>query len=356
VGASSRTNVLIVDDERIARDTMSMILSAEHAVQVAGSADEALTIFRAGEFAVVVCDFKMPGRNGIDLLEEIALRDPVCARILLTAYGNRGAIIDAVNRGKIFLYLDKPCDPATLRVAVRRGAERWVLEREREQLALRLRDMEKVAAVGRFASSVAHDIRNYLVPILVAASEKEPSNIRQSLETAKEASEAILALVVEMQALAKGRPPSYRLSQGSVEEVLEEATGWLRRSALARKREIRLDVEPLPPVLLYAGSLRRVFINLVKNALEASPEGSAVTVRARRRGREATVAVEDHGTGMSPEVSAKVFEPFFSTKGEEGTGLGLYICRTIVSGHGGTITLESTEGTGTTFTVALPLA
>ena len=175
------TRVLIVDDEQAALTTFGLILGRDHEVDKALSADEAIERFEPGRYAVVISDLKMPGRNGIDLLEEVANQDPHCARILLTGYGNRESIIDAVNRAKIFMYLDKPCDPGTLQFAVRRAAERWILEREGDRLYSELERMEKPAAVGRVASSIGHDIRNYLVPLLVAAEESEPEEMPEAL-------------------------------------------------------------------------------------------------------------------------------------------------------------------------------
>lgn len=350
------TKVLIVDDEQAALTTMKMILSAEHEVLTAASGEAALALFEPGEIAVVVSDLKMPGMSGIDVLEEIAERDINSARILLTAYGNRESVIEAVNRGKIFMYLDKPCDPGTLQFAVRRAAERWILEQERQRLNSRLADMEKLAALGRFAACVGHDIRNYLVPILVASHEDEVEEMAAALETASHASEAILALVNEMQALAKDGRPSYRLKPGSITKVLNESASWLRRSPLAATRTIEMAVQPIPDVMLAQGSLRRVFINLIKNALEASPEGSTVEVLARRRMGDVVIEIVDHGVGMTPDVVDKCFEPFFSTKGDKGTGLGLYIGRTIVAGHGGNLTVDSHPGRGTRITIKLPLA
>jgi len=116
----------------------------------------------------------------------------------------------------------------------------------------------------------------------------------------------------------------------------------------------------LPPVPLDPDQLQQVAINLIKNALEATPAGGRVTVRTgTRTGRvgEADWAwfqVSDTGTGMSPETLKSIFEPFFTRK-QQGTGLGLYITHGIVERHGGHLKVESHEGQGSQFTVELPL-
>ncbi|MEE2904557.1 MAG: hybrid sensor histidine kinase/response regulator [Myxococcota bacterium] len=350
------SKILIVDDEAVQLSTMALILGREHEVVTANSGPDALEKFVPGEFAVVVSDLKMPGCDGIDLLEQIADRDPTCARILLTAFGRREAIIDAVNRGKIYMFLDKPCDPGTLKLSVQRAVERWNLQNETKRLSDRVTDMEKVATAGRFASCVGHDIRNYLVPVLMACEETDPNEIRESLETARNASEAILALVSEMQALAKGGKPQYTLKSGAITNLLIDSKRWLERSPIARSKD--LVVEPGTPcnVLHCEASLRRVFVNLMKNALEATGEQTRVKVIASHDDKNLKIDFIDEGQGMSPEIAEKCFDPFFSTKGDQGTGLGLYICRTIIDGHNGQLSVKSTPKQGTCFTITLPLA
>ena len=102
--------------------------------------------------------------------------------------------------------------------------------------------------------------------------------------------------------------------------------------------------------------IEQVFLNLLLNALDAMPDGGDLRVTMRRQGAEVVVQVEDTGRGIDPEVLDRVFDPFFTTKPlGKGTGLGLSICYGTVRDHGGTITIKSTKGSGTMFTVRLPI-
>jgi signal transduction histidine kinase len=103
-----------------------------------------------------------------------------------------------------------------------------------------------------------------------------------------------------------------------------------------------------------ANQLHQVLINLIKNALEAMPEGGKITISSRVRGTNAEISIADTGEGMTPEVAANIFQPYFTTK-ETGTGLGLANCQSIIQEHGGSILVESHPGRGTTFTILLPL-
>ena len=117
-----------------------------------------------------------------------------------------------------------------------------------------------------------------------------------------------------------------------------------------------LDVEPrLPPALFDEAQLRQALLNLLRNAREAMPDGGPIDVRVAAEGMSVVIDVDDRGGGIPEAIRARVFDPFFSTKGE-GTGLGLAITRHIVEAHGGSVTCEPRDGGGTRFRIALPIA
>ncbi|NQT12105.1 MAG: hybrid sensor histidine kinase/response regulator [Planctomycetes bacterium] len=124
----------------------------------------------------------------------------------------------------------------------------------------------------------------------------------------------------------------------------------------ARDIELDLQLEDVPPVLGHPAELREVFTNLILNAVDALPKGGRITLRLRGTSEAVVVEVVDTGIGMPADVRLKCFEPFFSTKGSDGTGLGLSMCHGIVERHGGRIEIDSTPGHGTTFGIHLPVA
>jgi two-component system, NtrC family, sensor histidine kinase HydH len=111
----------------------------------------------------------------------------------------------------------------------------------------------------------------------------------------------------------------------------------------------------IPPFAFDSGQIRQVLINLFKNALEAMPEGGDLTVNAAVQDDDLRLKITDTGHGIAPEQLQNLFTPFFTTK-EGGTGLGLIICRGLITQHQGDITIESEEGRGTTCTIRLPMA
>jgi signal transduction histidine kinase len=116
----------------------------------------------------------------------------------------------------------------------------------------------------------------------------------------------------------------------------------------------RVEETPLPPVTFDPKQVHQVLINLLKNALEAMPQGGEITITSRVKGANVEISLADTGEGMTPEVAGQIFQPYFTTK-EKGTGLGLAICQAIISEHGGVISVTSTPGQGTTFTIQFPL-
>jgi signal transduction histidine kinase len=127
---------------------------------------------------------------------------------------------------------------------------------------------------------------------------------------------------------------------------------------LARKGSITVikDLPPEPAVMTYdATQIEQVLINLIQNAIQATPSGGRLTVMLRRASETIAIAVQDTGTGISPENMRRIFDPFFTTKPPgEGTGLGLSVSYGIIARHGGQIKVDSEPGKGTTFTILLP--
>jgi signal transduction histidine kinase len=137
-----------------------------------------------------------------------------------------------------------------------------------------------------------------------------------------------------------------------VEEIVAFARPEIERAGL----KVNLEVaEDLPPAYFDEGQIRQALLNVLRNAREAMPDGGAIEVTVKADGMSVVASVDDRGTGIPEDVRSRIFDPFFSTKGE-GTGLGLAITRQIVEAHGGSIACEPREGGGTSFRLLLPIA
>jgi len=229
------------------------------------------------------------------------------------------------------------------------------LERSQAQLV----HAEKLAATGRLAASIAHEINNPLQAIhnclhLVLNRPLTDEKKLRYLQMAQEEVERLITIVTRT--LDFYRPSKgYRVPtqvNHLIESVLALAGKRLQHGRVRVHRKLAAD---LPPLSAVPDQLTQVFLNLVINAAEAMPEGGELTITTARQDNEMSVSFGDTGPGISPEDAKQVFEPFYTTKAT-GTGLGLAISYGIIERHGGRITVESESGHGATFTVRLPIA
>ncbi len=240
------------------------------------------------------------------------------------------------------------------------------LGRTRE-LEAQLHQAEQSAVVGRLASAIAHEIRNPLNYInltldhLRTAFAPQEQGKRETFERLAVQLKAEVARINTRvsEFLNYSRPAKLELQPLDLRAAAEDALRLVEAQAAESSIETRIEQRSdLPPVMADAESLRSVFINLYINALQAiDGDGGklTVTLSTEEPGHRARVDVTDTGRGIAPENIARVFEPYYSTK-ETGTGLGLAIVKKTIDDHGGTISVTSKQGGGTTFTITLPIA
>ena len=231
--------------------------------------------------------------------------------------------------------------------------------RQRE-LERKARTSEKLAAVGTLAAGLAHEIRNPLNAAGLQLSllsrrigklpEDERGNLEQPLELVRAELSRLNSLLGDF--LAFARPREYARYPIDLSALIARVTEFEAQSAAAGGKQLRPAIAPAVSVLGDADALHQVFVNLLKNALEAAR--TRVDVRVRVDRDRAVVEFQDDGPGIPQEVLARLFEPFYTTK-PQGTGLGLAIVHTIVTSHGGEVTIGVPSGGGTLARVALPL-
>ena len=224
--------------------------------------------------------------------------------------------------------------------------------------------VEKLRALGELAGGVTHDFNNLLAGILgntqlLLEEVRDPDHV-ETLRVIEKAAKDGAETVKRIQGFSRnesGHPDAPVDLHSLARDAIDLTRLRWRNAAQERGVQIELqrELQQVPTIRGHAPELREVITNLIINAIDAMPNGGILRVATGQRGAEVFLSVADTGVGMSQDVQARIFNPFFSTKGEKGNGLGLSVSAAIVARHGGRIEVQSKEGRGTNFVIWLPI-
>jgi two-component system, NtrC family, sensor kinase len=375
--------VLLVDDEPSIRLTMGEFLKrARYDVLTAADYSSAEALF-AEQFDVAVIDINLPGKSGIQLLQKLCDASVYIPVIMITGEPNLSVIPEIVRAGA-YDFIAKPIVKDVLLNAVGRAAEKKRLTDEKRRLEQeikryaeelearvgertaeliethkRLVTQERIAALGRAAAQVAHEVKNPLAGLLLYSlhlkgkatnfSESEIYLVDKIVETINH-----LNTRVE-QILGFARPVSLNLRSGNLNNMVNDVLELLRPQLTANRVEVRLSFDQNATNGMFdESSMRGALMNIILNAIEAMPNGGTLSIATLRTSETLRVEIADAGRGIAEEEAKKIFEPFYTTKAQ-GLGLGMPYARKIIEQHGGTISLNSRVGEGTTISISLPV-
>ncbi|HET7767870.1 MAG TPA: ATP-binding protein [Chloroflexota bacterium] len=261
---------------------------------------------------------------------------------------------------------------ATIRALADHNAELYqqVHDSHRQLVAAQrqLIQQERLRALGEMASGVAHDLNNALAPVLGFTellvhqpdARADPDRLLHYLRLILTGATDAAAVVKRLREFYRPRAEDEQLAAVDLNALVKQTIAlsepkWRGLSAEGRSISVRTDLSEIPPAAGHATELRELLMNLLFNAVDACPDGGTITVRTHVRGGTClTLEVEDTGTGMTEEVRQRCLEPFFTTKGEHGTGMGMAMVYGTVTRHDGSLEIESAPGEGTTVSVHLP--
>ncbi len=389
--------ILLVDDEVRSLCLLENVLDRLRFRHVRKLADASriLEEYDAFQPDLIITDIEMPELDGIQLVEQIRnfLPRDACLPILVLTGCNDPQIKRRALLAGATDILFKPFDSSEMQMRVRcllqarmqhleiQGQNR-ILEKKvaartaaLEQALADLKtsqgqvvQQERLRAFGEMAGGVCHDFNNALMAIigysdllLHEASLADDREVRQQyLKTMNTAGRDASHVVSRLRDFYRPREENDVFSAVNVNDLIEEVVPLTKPKwhgqALETGRTIRLELEleRVPLVLGNGAELREVLMNLVFNAVDAMPEGGTITLRTMPLEDGVKIEIADTGTGMTEEVRQRCLEPFFSTKGEHGTGLGLAMVFGIIRRHDGQLDIASAPGAGTTFRITLP--
>ncbi len=357
-----KRDILYVDDERDNLVVFEASFEDVYQIHVVNSARSALELLEQRPFPVVVADQRMPVMTGSELFETMRRKHPHTKRVMLTGYADSKAMLDAINQGQVYYFIKKPWQKHEVLSVLTRAVEAYDLSIANLALTDRLVAIDRCAALGRSAARIAHEMGNQLcaLPLLELIEERyaDHADLVQTAAFARTTYERLGQLVSEVKAFVRFEQEDLPLQAVSLGELVHELAEFLRYDNSVPHSRLFIEVKAEPKVRANRIKIQQVLVNLLKNAAHA--------IRGKADGRieltldadasSARLTVKDNGCGMTPEVADRIWDPFFTTKGEEGNGLGLDIVKGIVEAHGGEIGCQSAAGAGAMFTIRLPTA
>jgi len=238
--------------------------------------------------------------------------------------------------------------------------ERLRIERELQKMQEALLQSEKLAAMGRLTSQIAHELNNPIYGIMntleLLKTEISPeSKRRRILDLSLSEIQRLSEMLRNM--LSFSKPEEEKRRPIKIDELIEGILLMMEKQMRESNIQVETSFDPdIPEIMASTNQMRQVMLNLIKNAKEAMPKGGNLFIRTGKEDNRVLIHIQDTGMGIPEEIRDKIFEAFFTTKQKvKGVGLGLSVCYGIIKDHGGEIKVESEEGKGTTFVISLPI-
>lgn len=366
--------LLVVDDEpgmrsgvartlaRFTADYPDIGVQVSFSVSEAGSGEEALQMIAAQPPHLLLLDHKLPGISGLEVLEQLPAAAAETQTVMITAYAALATAITAIKRGA-YDFLPKPFTPDELRAVVRKAARSVILAAHARRLA-----EEKKQIRFQFISVLGHELKaplgaieGYLRIIQNRTAGSELAAYDEAVSRSLVRAEQMRKLITDLLQLTRieSGQRARELQPLDLAAAARTALETVTPDAQARGIALALDTPPALPLLADRTELEIMLNNLLSNAVKYNRDRGSVTMTLRRDGGTVTMAVADTGIGMTDGETARLFGEFVrirnaQTKNISGSGLGLSIVRKLAELNGGTVTVASIPGQGTTFTVTLP--
>ncbi|MFM0349837.1 ATP-binding protein [Paraburkholderia sp. RL17-347-BIC-D] len=357
----TQPTLLYVDDEELACKYFARAVGADFEVLLANSSDEAIAILQQdnARIAVLVTDFRMPGRDGGDLLRQVAQEYPHIVRILVTAYADIDVLMQTVNTGEVFRILEKPLRPASVRETLQMAFERY---RERTI------QNQRLTAIDETLAFLAHELHTPLAAISLNArsienrTDVEHDSQREITGAARSMRESAQYCIAMVSSFWRSVHNGHRRPAGG--DARSEITAHGLISALldtypfatAQRSCVQVEVIGDFAVVTQPNCVALVLSSLLSNALRALAHVPYPSVRFTVIAEpNPGIRICDNGPGIPPEIEARLLTDPITTHAKcGGNGLGLILCNRVMQSCGGGLRIESTSGVGTTVMLDFP--
>lgn len=386
---SARPTLVVVDDEPNVLGSLHDLFRKDYLVKTFDRAPDALEAMDALDPAVVLSDQRMPYMTGVDFLRRVRDLRPDATRLLVTGYADIKAVIDSINEGHVFRYLDKPWEPEEMTGAVRQAVDHHHLLVERRKLIEELKQtnsrleesnarLEQANSLKRaFIEVASHELNTPVAVILgmtdlwemmpgKASAESQSAWLKRIQSAGKRLAGTVERMLKLLRADRFDEPLVLRSTD--LDPLIRHVVNQVQPFLEARHQTVQIEVAPgLGTAEIDPAKVGDVLTNLLVNAIKFTADGGEITILANPEGEDfVRIRVKDHGVGIELADRAHLFEPFFTgydtmhhSSGEyqfckKGIGLGLCLVKTFVELHGGSVDFQGTEEHGSTFGITLP--
>lgn len=364
--------ILVIDDELGPRESLRILFKDDYRVITADNGDQGIKALKEHDPDIIILDLKMPGKNGLETLEEIRDIDEKVPVIILTGYGDMEAAKKAIHLGTLE-FISKPFDIAEIRKIVKEGCEKHHLEKRSEKLVYdlnklnsslkeRMAQLENMATIGQFSAEIIHEVNNLLTVIYgytqILMKEIDRNNFPSGnkkyvniIESEIKRCRNITRSVIE---LSKTK---MEVKNVNVNGIVDKIVELFKNSNIAKNIRFVTEYDKnVPEVKADPNQLHQAIINVVLNGIQAiKSEGQIFIKTGVTKNNDLFLSVKDNGRGISKEIIGRITEPSFTKGKKDGTGLGLSITDRVIKNHNGRVEIKSEPDRGTEFIIYLPL-
>lgn len=355
-----KIHVLYIDDEDNNLKSFRASLRRDFNVYTAIDADEGLRIATQEEIHVVIADQRMPGMSGTEFFEELVKINPDPIRILLTGYSDIASVIDAINKGEVYRFIDKPWNIEQIKNSIRNAADIYFMRSELKDKSHKLKKMH--SEMSQFVYSLSHELRGPLMSISgvtkLAKMELQDPLALEYFDMVESATGKLDNFIYKMLDFYRSTKIDNKISPINFREIIDQQLEAYRAKFNLDHISIAIETYQEVPFNSDDSKIRVILNNLFSNAVQfqnSDTEANHIKITVDIDEHSAQMVLEDNGIGIEEKYQSEVFDLFKrATQKNVGPGLGLYMVKEAVEQLGGEIVLESVIGDGTKVKVTLP--
>lgn len=357
---NDKIHVLYIDDEDNNLKSFRATLRKDFKIFTAIDAEEGLKIAKEEEVHVVIADQRMPGMTGTEFFEELVKFNPDPIRILLTGYSDIASVIDAINKGEVYRFIDKPWNIEQIKNSIKNAADIYFMRRELKDKNLKLKKLH--SEMNQFVYSLSHELRGPLMSISgvskLAKMELKDPDALEYFDMIDSATNKLDDFIFKMLDFYRSTKIDNKIAKINFKEIVNQQL--VAYNEKFNIEHIIIDIHINQEHSFYSddSKIRVILNNLFSNSVQfqKGDQGeNKISLNIDVSEANAVITLIDNGIGIEEKHHPDVFNLFSrATQKNVGTGLGLYMVKEAVEQMGGKIDLESVFGEGTTFKVTLP--